>query len=143
MTNVSSDESASSIHIPVEEMTDTTCPKCGSGYITGGFVETGSGVAVQEVSCNACDTTWRNIYDFAAVDLSEAMDGLVIEIRQELATDDLDVDAIVELCGDQSRIPGMLDSPGNMFPSVKQLAEEVKRLRAMTETARRQHNDAE
>ena len=46
------------------------------------------------------------------------------------------MDAIVEQCGEQSRIPGMLDSPGNMIRSVKQLAEEVKRLRAELATAK-------
>ncbi len=84
MTAISSDESAGSSHIPVEDMTDTTCPKCGSSEITGRFVETGDGIASQELSCDVCDERWKNVYDFSAVYLiDEGDDGVVIEIPRE------------------------------------------------------------
>jgi formate dehydrogenase maturation protein FdhE len=67
-------------HIPTDEMTDNNCPKCGSSEITGGFVETGDGIAVQKVSCDVCDAVWRNIYDFAAVELLD--EDVVIEITR-------------------------------------------------------------
>ena len=71
-------------HIPVEDMSDTTCPKCGTGEIQGGFVETGDGIASQELSCDVCDERWKNVYDFSAVYLIDAgEDGVVIEIPRE------------------------------------------------------------
>lgn len=80
MTTSSNNESSSSTHIPVEKMMDNICPKCGSDEITGGFVETGDGVAIQKLSCNVCNAIWRNIYDLSAVELVE--DNVVIEIRK-------------------------------------------------------------
>jgi len=84
ITTVSSDNSAGRIHIPVEEMTDSRCPKCGSFEVTGDFVETGDGIASQEVSCGECGERWKNVYDFSVVYLiDEGLDGLVIEIPRE------------------------------------------------------------
>lgn len=80
MATMPSDEGASSTHIPVEDMTDNICPKCGSDDITVGFVETGDGVAIQKLSCNACDAIWRNVYDLSVVELLD--DDVVIEIRK-------------------------------------------------------------
>lgn len=75
------DVAESATHIPVEDMTDSTCPRCGSDEVDGGFVETGGGSAVQTLSCNACDECWKNVYDFSAVYLiDEGVDGLVIDI---------------------------------------------------------------
>ena len=84
MTANFSDKSSSRKHIPVEEMTDATCPKCGSSEITGGFVETGDDIASQELSCDVCYERCKNIYDFSAVYLiDEGDDGVVIEIPRE------------------------------------------------------------
>ena len=66
MTDVFSDETASSTHIPVEEMNDSTCPKCGSGEVTGGFIESGDGIASQRLTCDVCGERWMNVYDFSA-----------------------------------------------------------------------------
>lgn len=89
MTAIFTDKSETPNHIPVEDMTDTTCPKCWSSEITGGFVETGDGIASQELSCDVCDERWKNVYDFSAVYLiDEGDDGLVIEIPREDAKND-------------------------------------------------------
>ncbi len=84
MTAIITDNSETPNHIPVEDMTDTTCPKCGSSEIAGGFVETGDGIASQELCCNVCKDRWKNVYDYSAVYLiDECDDGLVIEILDD------------------------------------------------------------
>ena len=70
-----------SVNIPLEQITDGVCPKCGSDEIAGEFVETGGGIAVQEISCGVCDCRWKNVYDFAAVYLID--EDLVIAIPRE------------------------------------------------------------
>lgn len=76
-----------SSHIPVEDITDSTCPKCGSDDVVGDFIETGDGVAIQELYCTPCGCRWKNIYDFAAVYLiDEGEDGLVIDIPRSTYT---------------------------------------------------------
>ncbi len=66
MTAIFTDKSETPNHIPVEDMTDTTRPKCGSSEITGGFVETGDGIASQQLSCDVCDQGWKNVYGLYA-----------------------------------------------------------------------------
>ena len=69
--------------IPREKITDNVCPKCGTWEITGEFVETGGGIAVQGMSCDVCDFRWKNIYDFAAIHLIN--EDLVIDMSPEAA----------------------------------------------------------
>lgn len=84
MTAIFTDNSGTTNHIPVEDMTDITCPKCGTNKVEGQFVETGDGVAIQQVRCSECDVRWENVYDFSAVYLiDEGEDGLLIEIPRE------------------------------------------------------------
>lgn len=76
---ISGDQRAS--RIPIDEMTDSNCPKCGSHKVEGGFTETGHDGAVQEMSCNTCNARWKNIYDFSAVYLiDEGVDGVIVDI---------------------------------------------------------------
>ena len=79
--------SESSTHIPVEEMNDSTCPKCGSSEVTGAFTETGDGIASQAVTCDVCGERWKNVYDFSAVYLVDVgEDGLVIDMPRSTYT---------------------------------------------------------
>lgn len=45
----------------------TRCPFCGSIDITGGPVETGSGMATQPMSCDSCEASWRDDYDLIGI----------------------------------------------------------------------------
>jgi transposase-like protein len=38
------------------------CPVCGSDELDGSSVETGSGMATQEMACIDCDSTWLDEY---------------------------------------------------------------------------------
>ena len=38
------------------------CPKCESDDIEGGIVQVDSNTAYQDVSCNECETEWRDFY---------------------------------------------------------------------------------
>lgn len=40
------------------------CPVCGSGDISGGFVEVVDDEAYQPVDCLACSSSWRDVYRF-------------------------------------------------------------------------------
>lgn len=93
MTDVFSDETASSTHIPVEEMTDRTCPKCGSTKIMSvDRCFTGDGLACQPFACMACKAEWQNLYDFSAVYLIDEDDendeGIVIDIPRHVSNDE-------------------------------------------------------
>ena len=59
--------------IPTSQLSDSICPRCGSEEISRGFVGTGDNTAIQSVACRACGAEWRNVYDFAAVTLDDAV----------------------------------------------------------------------
>ena len=46
---------------------DSTCPECGSEEITGGEVVIESGEASQKCFCNACESSWFNVYKFSHI----------------------------------------------------------------------------
>jgi hypothetical protein len=46
----------------------THCPACGSDDIEGRFVEVDLDCAFQEIACNCCNSTWRDVYQLINYD---------------------------------------------------------------------------
>ena len=46
----------------------STCPYCGSDAITGGSVDIEGAGASQEVSCQECGRSWRDVYRLVNVE---------------------------------------------------------------------------
>ena len=44
-----------------------SCPHCGSGDIEGGSFDMDEGQVSQDLSCNACNGAWRDIYTLTDV----------------------------------------------------------------------------
>lgn len=45
-----------------------TCPVCDSENITGGQVDTDTGVCWQSVQCDECLSEWQEVYNFSYID---------------------------------------------------------------------------
>lgn len=45
------------------------CPICANPDIEGHFIETGEGVATQDMSCGKCDAEWIDNYTLASITL--------------------------------------------------------------------------
>jgi transposase-like protein len=48
-----------------------SCPCCGSSDITGGNVEIDAGRAFQEVWCEECSFSWKDIYKLVEIEVEE------------------------------------------------------------------------
>ena len=70
--------------LPVEQITDDTCPRCGSDQVEGDCVETGENTAQQGMSCLGCNARWTNVYDFVAVYFDDVDEDEVIEVRETI-----------------------------------------------------------
>ena len=46
----------------------TVCPSCGADDITGDSWEADAGFATQEVSCSACDFSWKDLYKLVGIE---------------------------------------------------------------------------
>jgi hypothetical protein len=43
------------------------CPFCGSDEVTGDSFTSGGGEASQEMSCDACDAKWEDVYALTSI----------------------------------------------------------------------------
>jgi transcription elongation factor Elf1 len=79
----------------------TKCPFCGSENISGESVQTDAGYAWQSVTCDACDTSWDDIYTLTGVEPGKYGEwipepGAPLGIHLEVA-DDATLNELVDL----------------------------------------------
>lgn len=68
--------------LPIEQISDVTCPFCASDEIAGEFVETCENGAVKEMECLKCGRGWNNVYEFVEIYFESDEDNEYIRISE-------------------------------------------------------------
>jgi|ERR1039458_7146311 hypothetical protein len=62
------------------------CPFCQSDDVVSGSVETDSGYATQDITCNVCDEEWTDVYTLTGVETDADRPGYYEEPLNALGT---------------------------------------------------------